>query len=510
MFWIERGAQLSPDQESRVKAYYRHLLERAVSTADIDESAVEGAIKKLYRLSGYNEPVVVWCESPWQLVVVPVLLQMLLELGRQSPLWRQVEESLTYPRWASCRLRVEAAAAAVLAREEQARAKAAVGARDGETYQELTRPGSPAWKTLQRLPLGWPLQQRLLISLGLFINRLEAEFHRSLGKRATDQLRAIALQSGLSDRFMGPREQVLQALATEAEGSFMPWPVLEDTVVEGESWSRSPLALEFCEQIQEHLQCELGRQLVEESRQGRGQFSLRPAEAAPERSLMAELKARFSLRVRNIRRSSICFSRLAARVFSLTFPGCPLYNDVLTNLLNTWMTVSLGGFIYCFLSKVCLVCQRPIAIEIDHRGQLHHSSRSAIAFGDGYELYSWHGVTVPFRIIGAPETISVKDIDSEPNLEVRRVMMERFGHGRYIKESGATIIDRDECGTLYRRKFRDDEALVMVEVKDATVQPDGSRRTYFLRVPPWINTAREAVAWTFAMTASEYAPEIET
>jgi hypothetical protein len=50
----------------------------------------------------------------------------------------------------------------------------------------------------------------------------------------------------------------------------------------------------------------------------------------------------------------------------------------------------------------------------------------------------------------------------------------------------------------------------MVEVLNSTPEPDGTRRTYFLRVPPEIETAREAVAWTFGMDGAGYAPAVES
>ncbi len=34
--------------------------------------------------------------------------------------------------------------------------------------------------------------------------------------------------------------------------------------------------------------------------------------------------------------------------------------------------------------------------------------------------------------------------------------------------------------------------------------------SYFLRVPPHIETAKEAVAWTFGLREREYAPEQES
>ena len=50
----------------------------------------------------------------------------------------------------------------------------------------------------------------------------------------------------------------------------------------------------------------------------------------------------------------------------------------------------------------------------------------------------------------------------------------------------------------------------MVEVLNSTPEPDGTRRTYFLRVPPTMRTAREAVAWTFGLDGGEYRPAAES
>ena len=44
-----------------------------------------------------------------------------------------------------------------------------------------------------------------------------------------------------------------------------------------------------------------------------------------------------------------------------------------------------------------------------------------------------------------------------------------------------------------------------MEVVNATAEPDGSHRRYFLRVPPTARTAREAVGWTFGFeNADDY------
>jgi hypothetical protein len=118
-------------------------------------------------------------------------------------------------------------------------------------------------------------------------------------------------------------------------------------------------------------------------------------------------------------------------------------------------------------------------------------------------LYFWHGVMVPEKVVIAPELITIAEIREEENAEVRRVMMERYGLARYLEDSGAVRIHQDELGELYRTEIPNDEPLVMVKVLNSTVEPDGTRKPYFLRVPPDQKIARDAVAWTFGYPSGE-------
>ena len=87
-----------------------------------------------------------------------------------------------------------------------------------------------------------------------------------------------------------------------------------------------------------------------------------------------------------------------------------------------------------------------------------------------------------------------------------------------VREGGAEVLDSDVVGRLWRREIdpprrwigRREEPVVMVEVQNSTPEPDGTRKTYYLRVPPNLRTAREAVAWTFGLSGSQYRPERET
>ena len=85
-----------------------------------------------------------------------------------------------------------------------------------------------------------------------------------------------------------------------------------------------------------------------------------------------------------------------------------------------------------------------------------------------------------------------------------------YGQTRYLIDSGAREIHSDDYGTLYRKEIANDEPLVMVKVVNSTPEPDGTFKDYFLRVPPTIKRAREAVAWTFDVPEEEYAPLVQT
>jgi hypothetical protein len=89
-------------------------------------------------------------------------------------------------------------------------------------------------------------------------------------------------------------------------------------------------------------------------------------------------------------------------------------------------------------------------------------------------------------------------------------MLEHYGYHRYLADSGAEPLHRDETGTLWRIQLPADEPVVMVEVLNSTPEPDGTSRTYWLRVPPHTATAREGVAWTFGLPADQYHPQRET
>lgn len=158
-------------------------------------------------------------------------------------------------------------------------------------------------------------------------------------------------------------------------------------------------------------------------------------------------------------------------------------------------------------SDVCVMCDRPVELSTSS-WMLHGTNGPAVRYSDGFELYFLKDILVPEYI--ARGQFAATDIDKEPNVEVRRVMVDRYGVEAYLAETGAVPVQEDECGVLYRKEMADDEDLTIIRVRNSTPEADGTYKHYFLRVPPHMETAREAVAWTFGMNEDDYAPLLQT
>ncbi len=154
--------------------------------------------------------------------------------------------------------------------------------------------------------------------------------------------------------------------------------------------------------------------------------------------------------------------------------------------------------------NICWVSEPPQTVRTDASGRLHCDKGPALQYRDGWTVYAWKGVEVPSRIIERPSEISHADIDRASDIHVRRCMIERLTPQRFIESGAAFRISEDDTGVLWERRWPDGDAWAAVEVINGTPEPDGTRKRYFLQVPPNMLTARSAVAWTYGLTARQY------
>ncbi|OAF17475.1 hypothetical protein AYJ54_04805 [Bradyrhizobium centrolobii] len=160
-------------------------------------------------------------------------------------------------------------------------------------------------------------------------------------------------------------------------------------------------------------------------------------------------------------------------------------------------------------ARTCWLAERPNLLCGDARDRLHQADGPALRYPDGWSVWAWRGVEVPRWIIERRDQITLAAIDEQMDVQVRRCMIEIMTPECYVALGGATRIAEDETGILWRRNWLAADAWAAVEVINATPEPDGTRRHFFLQVPANLRTAREAVAWTYGMRAEAYAQLVQ-
>ena len=182
--------------------------------------------------------------------------------------------------------------------------------------------------------------------------------------------------------------------------------------------------------------------------------------------------------------------------------------DINYTAYDAWETLSLHSGPRCIHAEFCIISDRPELLQVDGENRPHNADGPFCRWRDGTALYSFHGVRTPAWIINHPERLTAKAVLAEGNAEVRRVMVEKMGMEKFLINADAKCIHRHEMGDLFSIDLPNDPERVLraVRVKDPSTE-----RIYFLRVPPQIKRADDAVAWTFGFdTAKEYRPIVET
>jgi hypothetical protein len=144
--------------------------------------------------------------------------------------------------------------------------------------------------------------------------------------------------------------------------------------------------------------------------------------------------------------------------------------------------------------------------------ELHAWDEPAVRWPEGPSYWYWQGIRIWREVVEQPSRLNANYIIRQANLERRRVLLERIGYERFLATANAELVQQDDYGKLWKTDLQlDDEPVTVVEVANATREPDGTFHRYFLRVPPAARTAREAVAWTFGFDkASDYEIAIES
>jgi hypothetical protein len=184
------------------------------------------------------------------------------------------------------------------------------------------------------------------------------------------------------------------------------------------------------------------------------------------------------------------------------------WKDLTGPLSGLWGVGAAAGWIVPH-ARVCWVSERPSVLRTDASGRLHCADGPALVYRDGWSAYAWKGAQVFDWMIEQPERITSSAIGETFEPVLRNCMIEIMTPERFVKSGVPSRVSEDECGILWRKMWGYRGATIgswaAVEVTNGTPEPDGSRKRYFLRVPSRVRSAREAVAWTYGLSAREYA-----
>ncbi|MBX9666023.1 MAG: hypothetical protein K2X93_00335 [Candidatus Obscuribacterales bacterium] len=461
-------------------------LAEAPVTEEVDKVAVEKAISDIYRVNNRGVPLLIWCQSPWQGVAAAGLTTIFAQGDGD---WRKrIQQNLNKPLWQRCATNVI------------------------DNLNSHTRRISP---DLWGKPWVFRGGDRNMLFRDL-ITRLDDRLRDTISSKQYTDLRTILYAGPIPQqnaaltrvrRGLPPSTpdvqitQYLQMLSSFSRGGTEP-PNTDSFSEVGAENDDVSIEEDFLSQLPESMAFEL---------YNKRNFSRRIDMTADEcfSTLRLSLSVYFRGAIGALTWSAPQQLWLPLYAFPVEFLDPNFYGEKLSSIPEGWRKLIRYKVPFMLFETCCVLIERPQVQRTDERGRLHSENSCAIKYADGFQLHSWHGVTVPEWIIIDKESITLSMIEAERNTELRRVLIERFGEERFIKESGADIVHEDDCGVLYKKDMTG-EVFTMVRVINSTEEPDGTRRHYFLRVPEEMQTAREAVAWTFGMPPGEYNPAVET
>jgi hypothetical protein len=187
------------------------------------------------------------------------------------------------------------------------------------------------------------------------------------------------------------------------------------------------------------------------------------------------------------------------------------FNDPAVRRWTPLIDAFAAGLFCYWLGWQEIVCVPRPALWIENN-RFHREDGPAVDWADERQ-YFVHGVRVPNWMFERPEKITATAIQAEPNVEIRRWMLERFGFGRFLRRSGTSLIAQDGHGRLWRTALSpqgQSQPRTILEVQNGTREPDGTYRQYFLSVPPDMDSPRAAVAWTYGVTTEQYELAVRT
>ena len=175
--------------------------------------------------------------------------------------------------------------------------------------------------------------------------------------------------------------------------------------------------------------------------------------------------------------------------------------DIFTPLQEAF---ELGLYIYWITDTECVCVPQP---ELHIMNGALHCENGPSVHWPGESYWFWHGYQVPDWVIEEKEKITHQAIATERNAELRRVMLEIYGFGRWMSEAGATLVSEDISHGRPRKLYEATLAgkpIRIIHVVNGSLEDDGSRREFFLGAPNDARTPHEVIAASYGFNPSIY------
>ena len=169
---------------------------------------------------------------------------------------------------------------------------------------------------------------------------------------------------------------------------------------------------------------------------------------------------------------------------------------------------SVAGWCW-FFRGAAIITDRPELLRRDNENRLHCENGAALRYRDGFSVHAWHGTRVPAEWIEDKSSLTPETALTWRNIEQRRAACEILGWDSILSNLNARVINADgdqEIGTLVEVDLPDSGRERFLRVKC------GTGRQFALPVPPEMETALQANAWTFGYDATTdfIKPEVRT
>lgn len=463
---------LNGDQEQRLREFAANWNNPA-RQQPIDREAVKAAISRLYCSGKVDLPPILWCESPWQLCAMTgmLLLSAIAPGGYEQLHQRLASDFSKDARWK-------------------------------HMWQKFEKQfGNLSWPTDQQTNLaallGSPVTGDIRIAVTSHVSQCHVQFSQQLALPVKLNLRTVFRRrndEGNRNRLFGEAMLISAQLGLLGTQGLLGDNLVADLMSQLSSDTNKEVRA-LCEErltANDSIMSRLSARMPQRGGVGAG---------GPVDSLFEAISHQINLP------STVADLQPAAFVLQ----NLPVQIDRTTRQpVDDWLILKDNLLHLDCMQRLVLICELPIAAALNDRHQLHNPDGAALEFRDGFKVYAINGIVLPPDAILAPHKLQIAEIEKQENVEVRRILIQQYGMERYLQDSGAEQIDIDEYGVLYRKSLPTDEPIVVVKVINATPEPDGTYKYYFLRVPPHMTSARAAVAWTFNMNSEEYAPRSES